>query len=148
MSSKVVPAGRLFVDLRSTFAALEAGLELSVPVTTRRADGAGVSQSYLLSSLAGCGVLEAWSACAVLKVGAVHAVGQGVDEPNSANAALVQSGLRLGFAQRLSSRTSLGLRAEGLVNLTHWSVELDGHSVWDAPRFAFGSGLDFLVLLQ
>ena len=148
MSSQIVPVGHLFLDLRWTSASVEAGLELSAPVTTRRVDGAGFSQSHLLSSIAGCGVLEPWSACALLKVGTVRAVGKQIDAPNSANSALVQSGLRLGFAQRLSSRVQFSLRAEGIVNLTRWSVELDQVSVWNAPPLGFLTGVDFLVLLR
>ena len=145
MSSQPMPSGRLFVGARWARAAVELAVQASAPVTTRRADGAGVSQWYLLASTAGCGVIEPWSACAVLKAGSVRAAGHGVDTPNTAGAALVQSGLRLALSQRVTESTFLAVRAEGLVNLTRWSVALDHFPVWGAPRLALDSGLDFGV---
>jgi hypothetical protein len=148
MSAKVVPAGRLFGGLRWSAAAVELGLEASAPSVVRRADGAGFSQWYLMSTAAGCALVEGWSACALLKVGAVRVSGRDIDVPKESGATLAQSGLRLGLSQRLKSRAFLSLRAEGLVNLTNWSVELDQTPVWSSPRMAFASGLDFMVLFQ
>ena len=146
MASSVLPAGRVFGGLRWTALALELGVEASIPIITRREDGAGFSQWYLASSAAGCALFGPWSACALLKVGTVQVSGRDIDVPNSAGAPLVQSGLRLALSQHLGARVSLSLRAEGLVNLTRWSVNLDQSSLWSAPRFAATSGLDFTVL--
>ncbi|MEO8900401.1 MAG: hypothetical protein ABI488_02210 [Polyangiaceae bacterium] len=148
ISSRLVPTARLFTDLRWTFAAVELGAEASAPVTTRREDGGGVSQWNLLSTAAGCGLIDRWRGCMVVKAGMVHVAGRDVDLARSANAALVQGGLRLAWSQKLSARAYLSLRGEGLVNLTRWSVTLDHVPVWSAPRLALASGLDFVVLFR
>ena len=148
MSSSVVPVGRLFAGLRWTAVAAELGLEASLPLTTRRADGAGFSQWHLLTSAAGCVLPDPWLACALLKVGTVRVSGRDIDEPHGTGTLLAQSGLRVAFSPHLSSRTLLSLRADGLVNMTRWSVMLDQTPVWSSPPFAVTSGLDFTVLFQ
>ncbi|HEX2669786.1 MAG TPA: hypothetical protein VHM25_02885 [Polyangiaceae bacterium] len=148
MSSSVVPIGRLFVGLRWTAVATELGLEASLPVTTHRADGAGFSQWHLLTSAAGCVLPEPFGACALLKVGTVRVTGRDIDEPHGTGTLLAQTGLRVAFSPHLSAHTVLSLRAEGLVNLTRWSVMLDQTPVWSSPPFAVTSGLDFTVLFQ
>jgi hypothetical protein len=147
-SQQPVPAGRVFAAVRWAPVAVELALEASPPVTTRRADGAGFSQWYFLASAAGCGAVDPWSACAVLKAGSVRVAGRDIDVPNGAGAALVQSGLRLALSQRLNASAFVSFRGEGLVNLTRWSVSLDHFPVWSAPRFAFDSGLDFAVVFR
>jgi len=148
MSSRVVPTARFFVGLRWTALALEFGLEGGAPTITRREDGAGFSQWHLLSSAAGCALFEPLSVCALLKVGTVQVSGRDVDVANDTAGALAQSGLRLALGRQLSSRTLLSLRADGLVNLTRWSVALDQLQVWRAPPLAFDAGLDFAVFFQ
>jgi len=148
MSSHVLPEGRLFAGLRWTAVAIELGLEASTPAVVRRADGAGFSQWYLVSSAAGCALFAPWSACALLKVGTVQVSGRDIDVPNSAGAPLAQAGLRLALSQRLTSRLFVSLRGEGLVNLTRWSVTLDQLPVSSAPRFAYVLGPDFGILFQ
>lgn len=146
MSPQVVPEGRFFAGLRFPAVAIELGLEASAPVILRRADGAGFSQWYLVSSAAGCALFEPWSACALLKLGTVQVSGRDIDVPNSAGAILAQAGLRLALSQRVTSQTFISVRGEGLVNLTRWSVTLDRIPVSSAPRFAYLAGLDFGVL--
>jgi hypothetical protein len=148
VSPHLVAAGRVFSGVRWALAAVELAFEASVPVTARRADGAGFSQWYLLASAAGCGVIEPWSACAVFKAGSIHVAGRDIDLPSGASAAVIQSGLRVALSQRLNASTSLSLRGEGLVNLTRWSVTLGHLPVWSAPRLAFESGLDFAVFFR
>jgi hypothetical protein len=148
MSPHLVAAGRVFAGVRWALAAVELALAASAPVTTRRADGAGFSQWYLLASAAGCGVIEPWSACAVFKAGSVRVAGRDIDAPSGASAAIIQSGLRLALSQRLNASTALSFRGEGLVNLTRWSVTLDHLPVWSAPRLALESGLDFVVFFR
>ncbi|HEY3254759.1 MAG TPA: hypothetical protein VGJ91_12455, partial [Polyangiaceae bacterium] len=90
MSSQVVPVGHIFGGLRWTAWAVELGLEASTPIVTRRADGAGFSQWYLLASAAGCALAGPWSACALLKVGTVRVSGRDIDVPNGAGTTLAQ----------------------------------------------------------
>jgi len=148
MSSNLVPDARVFGSARWPAFALELGIELSAPVTVRREDGAGVSQWYLLSSVAGCGRIAPFRACGVFKAGTVRATGRDIDLPKTATAVLTQSGLRLGLEQRLSERAYLSFDADGLVNLTRWSVSLDHVPTWTSPRFAFGAGISLLVLFR
>jgi hypothetical protein len=148
MAAELVPEGRVFAGLRWPVAAVELGLEVSAPVTTRRADGAGFSQWYVLASAAGCGLVGRLSACAVLRAGSLRVSGRDIDIANSASTALVQSGLRLALSQHLNQSLLLSLHSEGLVNLTRWSTTLDGFPVWSAPRFALDSGLDLVVLFR
>ncbi|MEO7033455.1 MAG: hypothetical protein ABI548_06255 [Polyangiaceae bacterium] len=148
ITSRLVSTARLFADVHWAFTAVELGAEASAPVTTRRADGGGVSQWNLLSTVAGCGLVDRWRGCMVVKAGMLHVAGHDVDVERSANAALVQGGLRLAWSQKLSARAYISLRGEGLVNLTRWSVTLDHVPVWSAPRVAFASGLDFIVLFR
>ena len=148
MSSQVVPEGRFFAGLRWTALAVELGLEASAPVITRRADGAGFSQWYLLASAAGCASFQPWSACALMKLGTVRVSGRDIDVPNGTGALVAQAGLRLALRQRLSARTFVSFRTEGLVNLTRWSVLLDGIEVSNTPRFAWVSGLDLAFYFQ
>ncbi|HKO50966.1 MAG TPA: hypothetical protein VJV79_24830 [Polyangiaceae bacterium] len=148
MSSQVVPEGRLFAGLRWTAVSIELGLEGSAPVITRRADGAGFSQWYLLASAAGCASFQPWSVCALMKLGTVQVTGRDIDVPNGTGALVAQGGLRLALRQRLSARTFVSLRSEGLVNLKRWSVLLDGIEVSNTPRFAWVSGLDLAFHFQ
>jgi hypothetical protein len=148
MSSQAVPAGRVFASVRWPVVATELGVEVSAPVTVRRADGAGFSQWYLLASAGGCALAEPFRACAVFKVGTVRVSGRQIDVPNEMGAALVQSGLRLSLSQRVGTHAYFLLRGEGLANLTRWSVTLDHVAVWSSGPLAFDSGLDFMVLFR
>lgn len=148
VSSHVAPAGRLFGGVRWTVLAIELGAEASAPVVTRRADGAGFSQWYLLANGAACALFEPLTVCALLKVGTVRVTGRDIDVPNGTGALLAQSGVRAALSQHLSSSVFLSLRGEALVNMTRWSVNLDHTPVWSSPPFAFIAGLDFTVLFQ
>ena len=77
----------------------------------------------------------------------MNVVGQTIDAPRSESAALVQTGLRLALRQDLGRGAYVSARAEGLLNLTRWTVTLDQLGVWTSPRLAYLGGLDFGVLL-
>ena len=147
MMTQTALLARLFGAVVWPRVTLELAAETSLPETTHRADGAGYSQRNVLGSAAGCGVHERWSACLVMRAGAVHVAGQSIDAPQSASAALVQTGLRIAVKQRLWGGAYLSARGEGLANWTRWSVTLDHLPVWTSPRLAYLGGLDFGVLL-
>ena len=52
------------------------------------------------------------------------------------------TGLRAGATQGLGRRAFLAVHADGLVNVTRWTVRLDQVPVWSAPRFAATVGAD------
>jgi hypothetical protein len=142
LSSGPVALGRLFAAAEWRRAAVELGAEASLPSATQRADGAGFSQEEFLATLAGCGIRNAWRACAVTKVGELRAAGQGVDVPLTAWGLTVQTGVRLAASLGLGPRAYVVARAEGLARVTRGTVTLDSTSVWTTPRFAASLGID------
>ncbi len=142
LSADVVGLGRLFATAAWSHVAVELAGEVSIPSTTHRSDGAGFSGEEFLASLAGCGVLSPWSACAVGKVGELRVVGQGVDVPLAASGLMIQAGLRLAASHALGRRTYIVAHADGLGRLTRATITLDSAPVWTAPRFAGVLGLD------
>jgi hypothetical protein len=140
LSSSAVALVRLLGSVAWPHLALELAAEVGLPATTRRADGAGFSQQELLASAAVCGVVARWSACVLGKGGEIRIAGE-IDVPASPSGSIFQTGLRLAVTQPLLGRTYLTAHAEGLVNLTRWTVNLDQMPVWTAPRFAGTLGL-------
>jgi hypothetical protein len=145
MSSAPIVLGRLLGTLAWRHVSLELAAELSLPSTTRRADGAGFSQQHLLASAAGCAVLTRWKACLVAVAGEVRMTGEDIDRPTSAEVPVVEAGARVGFVQRLGHGVFLDAHADGLAILTRWTATLDQVSVWTAPRFAAVLGVDASV---
>jgi hypothetical protein len=142
LSSAPVVLGRITGNAAWPHASAEVDVELGLPTSTRRADGAGVSQQQLLIGAAGCGVLGRASACLLAKAGETRMRGENIDAPSSAVGAIVQAGLRAGATQGLGRRAFLAVHADGLVNVTRWTVRLDQVPVWSAPRFAATVGAD------
>ena len=145
VSSSAIPLGRLLGTVEWTHVAVELAAEISVPSTTRRADGAGFSQQQFLASLAGCGVRRPWSACLVAKVGEIRVSGEGVDFPATSYGVVAQAGLRLAVTHRLGSRFQIGAHADGLALITQGIVTLDGMPAWTTPRLAALFGADIGV---
>jgi hypothetical protein len=146
MASEAVTFGRAFGSVAWQHSSLELAAEVAWPTTTRREDGAGVSQQQLLVGVAGCGDFQPWSACLLAKAGGIRIVGKDIDNPRSPWAPLLETGLRLAVRQRLGRRLYVAARAEGLVNVTRWRITLDQSQVWNAPRLAATVGLDIGVL--
>lgn len=142
MSSTPILFGRLFGSLAWQHLSLELGAELSVPATTRRADGAGFSQQLLLVSGAGCLPLSPWKMCLLLNAGEVRMEGENIDHPTSARVPIVEAGVRLAFNQPFGRRLFLSAYLDGLSLLTRRTGSLDAVPVWTAPPFAAAVGLD------
>jgi hypothetical protein len=115
---------------------------VSLPTTTRRADGAGFSQQHLLLSAASCAVITRWHVCLVANAGDIRMVGEDIDHPTSAEVPIVEAGARVAFIQRLGRRVFLDAHVDGLANLTRWSASLDRVPVWTAPRLGGAIGVD------
>jgi len=141
MSSAPVMLARLFGTLAWQHISVELAAVVSLPATTRRADGAGFIQQHLLGGAAACASVTRWNGCLVTNAGAVRMAGE-IDRPTSATVLVVQVGVRAGITQRLGRRTFLSAHADGLANLTRWTASLDQVPVWTAPRFAAALGVD------
>jgi hypothetical protein len=142
MSSGPVLLGRLYGAIGWQHVAIELAAVASLPATTRRPDGAGFSQQYLLGSAAACATTTRWNGCVVGNAGEVRMAGENIDRPTSASLPVVQVGARAGVMQRLGRRAFLNAHADGLINLTRWTGSLDQVPVWTAPRLAATLGLE------
>ena len=142
MSSAPVLLGRVFGAVSWQHVSLELGARVSLPSTTRRADGAGFSQQHLLLSAASCVAVSRWNACLLANAGQVRMAGEDIDRPSSAQVPVVEAGARVAFIQLIGPRVFLTAHADGLVRLTRWTASLDQTPVWSAPRFAAAIGID------
>jgi hypothetical protein len=142
MSSTPILLGRVLGALAWPHVSVELAAEVSVPATTRRADGAGFSQQHLLASAAACGLVTRWNACFLVNAGEVRMAGEDIAHPTSARVPVVEVGARVGVLQSLGRRGFLNAHADGLTILTRWTATLDQVPVWTAPRFAAALGLD------
>jgi len=141
MSSTPVLLGRIFGALSWPHVSLELAAVVSLPSTTRRADGAGFSQQLLLLSAASCVVVSRWNACLLANAGQVRMVGD-IDRPSSAGVPVVEAGARVAFIQLVGRRVFLNAHADGVTRLIRWTGSLDQVPVWSAPRFAAAIGID------
>ena len=146
MSSAPILLARLFGTLAWQHVSVELAAVVSLPATTRRADGDGFTQQHLLGSTAACATATRatatrWNGCLVANAGAVRMAGE-IDRPASATVLVVQVGVRAGITQGLGRRAFLAAHADGLANLTRWTGSLDQVPVWTAPRFAAALGVD------
>ena len=142
MSSSPVLLERFFGSLAGELLSVELGAEVSLPATTRRADGAGFSQQALLGTAAGCAALKPWFLCVIASAGEIRMGGTDVDRPSSGSVPVFDAGLRLSFTQPLTRRFFLTARAAGLIHVTRWTARLDEVPVWTAPRFGAAAGID------
>jgi hypothetical protein len=147
MSPGLTGLGRLFGSAATGRLSLEVGGEISTATSANREDGAGFTERALLASAALCGSEGPLSLCVLGKGGVVKVRGEDVDVPASPTGAVIQTGLRVGARQILGS-AFIAERLEGVVNLTRWTVTLDGVPVWTAPALAGTLGLDVGVIFQ
>lgn len=148
MAPSALPFARVFVSVTRPSWLLELGAAVSSSPVLRRADGAGFSSQQLLGSVAGCGVHEVWSACWLVKAGAVRVSGKDIDDPATAGGAILETGIRGALTQRLYRGAHITAFAEGLVSPIRWSVTLDQNTVWTSPRFAGTTGIDLAWSFQ
>ena len=145
MSSSPVLLERLLGSLAWQRLAVELDAEVSVPTTTRRADGAGFSQQHLLVGAAACAMPTRWRVCLLAKAGEVRMAGEQIDRPTSAVVPVVEAGARVGIVQLVGHRFFVAAHADGLANAIRWRATLDQVPVWTAPRFSAVIGVDVVV---
>ena len=137
--------GRVFGMLTLRHTSLELAAEMSLPATTRRSDGAGVSTQFRLLSAAGCAAIERINACLLLNAGQVSMAGKDIDRPTSTHLPYLAAGARAAFIQPLGRRAFVKAHANGLLILTRWTASLDDVPVWTMPRLALTLGVDMGV---
>jgi hypothetical protein len=147
MSPSPTVLGRLFGSAALGRVSFEVGGEISTETSADREDGAGFSQRVLLASAAACGTEGPFSLCVLGKGGTVMVRGQEIDVPATPTGAVFQAGLRVGARQTVGS-AFIAERLEGVVNVTRWTVTLDGIPVWTAPAVAGTLGVDVGVIFQ
>jgi hypothetical protein len=148
LSSVPVPLAGIFGEVAGRRFSFRLGVGAGPPSTTRRADGAGVSQQALLLDAMGCGSRARWRLCLVANVGESRMAGVDIDRPTSAVVPIVGAGARVGVVQPLGRRWFLDAHADGVTLLNRWTAALDQVPVWTAPRFALALGLDVGVRLR
>jgi hypothetical protein len=142
LSSEPVALARLFGAVQWPHRSVELAALVNLPATTRRPDGAGISQQLVLGGAAACATAVRWSACVVANAGIVRMSGENIDRPTTATVPLLQVGARVGIRQDLGRRVFVTPRADALINLIRWTGSLDQVPVWTAPRFSGAIGFD------
>jgi len=141
MSSTPILLGRMFGAIAWPRTSVELAAEVSLPATTRRADGAGFSQQHLFLAAAACAPRAPWTGCVLARVGEIRMAGENIDRPTSAEVPVLEAGARVGYIHRLGSRGFWEAHADGLARLIRWTATLDKVPVWTAPRFAASFGV-------
>ena len=124
-------------------ASLELGGVVSLPATTRRADGAGFSQQLLLASAAACAASSRWNACVVANGGVARMAGENIERPELGEHANHRS-----RDARALHATPRSPRLRQRMPRTAWSMSHAGRGpsitspFWTAPRFAGAIGVD------
>lgn len=145
LSPGVTADGRLFVGLGRGRLSFEIGAEATYPSTFHRWDESGFRHMLIGASLAVCGHLDWFSACALGRASQVRISGLGVDERRSPTGFVGQLGARLAATWHLAGRWSLATHLDGLALLTPSTVDLNQTPVWEMPRLGALWGIDLLA---
>jgi hypothetical protein len=137
--------GRLFLGLRRLNLSFEFAAEATYPSTFRRWDGSGFRHTLVGGTLAICGHMGWFSACALGRASQVRIEGLGVDQPRTPNGFVGQAGGRMAATFLLAGAWSVAAHVDGLALFTHSTVRLNQAAVWDMPRLGAVVGADVLV---
>ncbi|MBN1611881.1 MAG: hypothetical protein JW940_34940 [Polyangiaceae bacterium] len=137
--------GRLLLTLGLGQAALELGVEASLPSTTELAQGGGFRHELMLGTLGACGCYGSISACGLAKLGRIQVHGTGVDRPASPAGFFAQAGPGLAYSLALGDRLGLLGHLDALYLLTPWTVDLNHVAVWTMPRLSAVAGIDLTL---
>jgi hypothetical protein len=147
-SPQAAPGARLFAAARRGWFSLDAGAEATLPTSYSPAGTAGFEQHLALGSLAGCVVMQSWSACFVNKLGRVYVRGFGVDLPRDAAGVVALTGARLALGREFSGTWLAALRLEPLASVGSWDVTLSERTVWTTPLLSLSMGIDVALLFE
>jgi hypothetical protein len=145
LSPGITADGRLFLGLRRRDLSFELGAEATYPSTFRRWDGSGFRHTLIGASLAFCGHIDWFSACALGRASQVRITGLGVNQPRSPNGFAGQAGARLAATLHVAGAWSVATHIEGLGLLTSSRVALNQSAVWEMPRLGMLAGIDVLA---
>lgn len=145
LSPAITADGRLFLGLGQRSFSFELAAEATYPSTFHRWDGSGFRQMLIGGSLAVCGHLDWFSACALGRASQVRIKGLGVDQPRQPNGFVAQAGARLAATFHVAGPWSLATHLDGLALLTPSRVHLNQAAVWEMPRFGGVVGVDVLA---
>lgn len=134
--------GRLFAGAEQRQLSFELGLEGTLPVTEREADGSGFRQYILGGSVTACRQFGIAAGCLIGKAGQLRIAGFGVDEPRAPAAFVAQAGVRVGARLNLSDTWFVSPHADALGLLTPRSVTLNQAAVWHLPTLSALVGID------
>lgn len=137
--------GRIFVSGRRDWFSLELAFDAALPTKRTEPDGSGFTLNRFAAALAACGHVDPFAACLSATVGRLGAHGFGVDVPASPGGWFTQLGVRIAARHDFGERFFVGVRADGLVMLSTWSVTLDENAVWTTPRVGGLIGADLGV---
>ncbi len=145
LSPALTAEGRLFFGLGQRHLSFELAVEATYPSTFNRWDGSGFRQMLIGTTLAVCGPIDWFSACALGRASQVRITGLGVDQPRTPNGFVGQAGARLAATFHLAGPWSLATHFDGLVLLTPSRVHLNQAIVWEMPRLGALAGIDVLA---
>jgi len=134
--------GRLFLGVRRSAWSLELGVEGTLGVTEREANGSSFSSRLIGGSATACGQRGVLQGCLIGKLGRLEASGSGVDQPRSPSALVAQAGARVGAAWELSDVWLVTPHFDALLLLTPRTVSLNHAVVWDMPPLSALAGID------
>ncbi len=145
LSPEITADGRLFLGLGRGALSFEVGAEATYPTTFHRWDESGFRHMLIGASLAVCGHVKWFSACALGRASQVRVSGLGVDERRSPTGFVGQLGARLAATWHVAGRWSLATHLDGLALLTPSTVHLNQAPVWEMPRLGALWGIDLLA---
>lgn len=133
---------RLTIEGRRGPVSVELGLDAGWPAELRQDDRSGFALTRLGGSAALCGHVRVFAACAVGAGGMLRAQGVGVDAPASPHGWFGQAGARLAARRQLGDRFHMTARADGLVMISPWTVQVNTFPYWTTPRLGAVLGID------
>lgn len=140
--------GELFLVGRTRTLSAQLGFEATLPSRVERGNGEGFESYVLAGTLTPCFRSSILQACALVRIGSIHARGFGVDEPRSPTGFLSQAGLRLALSQTFASWFEGRAHAQVAYTLAPWTVELNGMEAFDPSPVSCSLGIDAVVLFQ
>jgi hypothetical protein len=129
---------------------LSLGLEAraDLPVTASAEPRGEVKSSLYLVSLLPCVHHAFVHGCASLSLGALHAAGEGISEPDDETTFYSSTGGRLGVDLALNRRLALTAFGGLAATLTLTSLELNDREVWRTPALIAIVGLGIVLELE
>lgn len=112
-----------------------------LPQTRNATEGYGAEVSLAYAAVSPCIHLGYFKGCTLATVGRYSAKGIGVDSPREGHHLHAGAGIRTEASLPVSSRWSVGARAEGVRVLTRPDFLVSGHSIYRPPGWAANIGI-------